>query len=388
LRLPLFQFRFNHRQVDIKSRTATCGTIDTERPAIVHDRTVHDRQSQAAALPAPPGSKVGVENAVPNGGINPGAGILYHQSHVSTRTQIAVIQRFGCLDERILKADLQNSRPLCHGLDGIGAKIQNQLLHFPGISQERRSTVKLLSDFDALRKRSPKKSQRVPHHARQIDRQPVLANGTADGYDLLDQSFRPKNAIQGLPEMFLRPGAIRKLQHRHLGVTHDDSKDVVEIVSNASRQGPDRLHFMGLMKASLQSSLPAHIPDRALVLNQVTRLVSAPNRGNQGFDHGAVLPAHGHGIVFDEAGMGNLPEQFLSLLRVLVEVLDLAAHQLGAVGESEELYGCVIEVEPVTFRRRDEDTISRGPKEIPVPLFALAQALFGAVALGHVLEQG
>ncbi len=108
----------------------------------------------------------------------------------------------------------------------------------------------------------PEELQGLLHDRRDAEGAPLPFPVMAEGDDLLDQLLAPLGRLEDERQGFPGRAAFLGVEEGQLGVDRDGGQDVVEIVGDASGQGPQGLHLLGLAHLFLKGDLLGDVPLR------------------------------------------------------------------------------------------------------------------------------
>ena len=208
-------------------------------------------QPHAGAFPGLFRGEKRIENPVNDGRIDPRPGIAHPQ--VQALPGLGAVAQRTCRAGLRPKADLQNASRFPQGMRRIGAQIHDDLLDLGGFRQDGvRSGTQGFVDGDIVGNRGPDELERLLDERPHVKRMRALVILAAKRQDLQHEVPRP---AAGRKDMAHPPGegAFRiGFAFYHLGETHDNTENIVEIMGNAASQGPDGLHLLALAQTPLQ----------------------------------------------------------------------------------------------------------------------------------------
>jgi len=279
---------------------------------------------------------------------------------------------------------------LAHRVRGIGPQIHDDLVHLGWVTHHRGAiAVDVGLDVDGRRQRSTEEPQRLLHDWAQADDAALLLAPPAKGENLRNEIARTHAGLESVGQKCTRGMGLRQIELGELQVAEDAREDVVEIVSHATGERPDGLHFLGL--AQLKLELLAHLVglDRGGDVTGDDDTVLLAGRGVETMPGSleaeqvpvampvAVAPA----ALAADHGLQNRPEI------IGVDWLEhVAAEQLGRAVASDRLV-IRADVEHDALRIDLHDQIAGIFDEQAETLLALAQQILGVFARGDVLHR-
>ena len=169
------------------------------------------------------------------------AGIRHRDFHVAALLR-AWIERCGIgAEDHVLRAQGQRS-PARHRVPGVHAKIHQHLVHLGGIGLhrpeiERRS----VDDLDVAREGFPDDLGHLSQQRKGICPGSWPFGATAEEQQLPNDGSAAPGAAFDHPDILHVLGRLEPLA-KELGGQQDRQEDVVEVMCDATRQGPDHFH--------------------------------------------------------------------------------------------------------------------------------------------------
>ena len=178
------------------------------------------------------------------------AGVLNHDLEIGLGVHFREARLLDLFCRCFPKDDRQLAAP--HGMPGIGAEVHEHLVHLGGIPHDKGIGLDIHTDINGGRQRGPQQFRGLPNNAVQLDRLHFVFALSTEGQDLLDQVFGTQAGLEHLLHVVAEVALRRDIFHGHFGKSDHSGKNIVEIVGDASGQGADGFHFLGLAQLSTQ----------------------------------------------------------------------------------------------------------------------------------------
>ena len=120
----------NMRQVDVEGCPLSRGAVHGDRSTVVGDNAVDNRQPHPCAFSDPFGGEEWFKDMLDHVGRHPVASIPYAEPGVGAGPKYRRLRRGRLLHLHSIKAYCQRTSHLPHGMCGIGAQVQHNLVHF------------------------------------------------------------------------------------------------------------------------------------------------------------------------------------------------------------------------------------------------------------------
>ena len=164
------------------------------------------------------------------------------------------------------QGDAQGSDGIAHGMGGVRAEIDENLLDLDRISQDHHP-VRLEGgpDPDGGRQRGPQHPGRFLDEGADLDHLQSPLFLPAEAQDLPDQIAGAQGRLQNLIQIAPCPVPGRQFPALDdFRVADDDAQDVVEVVGNAPGHGAEGVEFLGVQELQSQALAGGNVLDAAL----------------------------------------------------------------------------------------------------------------------------
>ena len=165
------------------------------------------------------------------------------------------------IEEHAFQLDFENTALVPHGVNGIGADIEHHLLHLNGIGPDvRRRGLRVQADIDGRRNRGPQESLTFPEQRRHVDHHLFPLGLPAKGENLFHEVLGPIAGVEDRIEVLQRLPLDAAIEQGQLGIPHDHTEDIIEIMGDPPRQRADGLQFLGLHQLIFHGHLLGDVP--------------------------------------------------------------------------------------------------------------------------------
>jgi hypothetical protein len=160
------------------------------------------------------------------------------------------------------EAQLQQAAVALHGERGVRAEVDHDPVKVGRLGQDDRLRAEVGPDLHRGRDAGAQEFRRLLDDQADLDGLLRVLLVTAEGQDLLDQVGGPPGTQQDGLQVTVDRRILGALAQGHLRVPEDGAQDVVEVVGDPARHGPDGLRLVGLCGVSLQFHLPGDVAPR------------------------------------------------------------------------------------------------------------------------------
>ncbi len=283
---------------------------------------------------------------------------------------------------------LDGERPAArHRVAGVHGEVHDGELELPGVSQQRRKTVRVAGLQDeVLSDETLEHALDAADELVQVDRPGLRRLLTAEAEQLPDQRSAPVDRLPDFRDPAAALGVHPPVQQEHFRESGDRGQQVAEIVGDAPGEPADCLHLLTLVKLLLHPLLTRDVgyyareARRFVTLGQRVAVGSHVQRRAVGADDPELV-----GLPLPPVAPGCIPAYALDVLRV-DELLERSPHEFGGLPPRHPLHGRADVGEPA-FAVEAEDDLVNAVHHPAILLFGRAQGLFYAPALGGFVQQ-
>ncbi len=253
-------FRLNHhvhhRQVEMKLRKTARMAECLYGTAACLDDTVNDRKSHACAFSGLLGGEIGIENPIEDGVVDAMAGVGDHQPGVIAWRQPNGLCRGGVLQHDRFQPDGQDAAVGFHGMGGIGAQIEHDLVDLSGVGDGGAYIfADIALDEDVGGQRCAHQFERFGDDPVEVKRLAAAFFLAAETEQLLNHLPGPQTGGENPFQVVVGDVIVGYIRHGQFGVAQDDAQYIVEIVGDAASQGADGFHLLGLAQLIFQPAV-------------------------------------------------------------------------------------------------------------------------------------
>ena len=253
--------RRDHGQLDAEFRPAPRLALDRDRPAVLLDDPLAEREAESRPLPARLRREEGLEDPRPDLGRNPRPGVADLEPHP---VPLAVEP---CRDREPARR-----RHGAHRVLGIHDEVHQHLVESVGIRPEDGQVLgEVEDDLHVARPQLvAEKLDRLPNHVVESDLAALGRVLAREGKEVADDADA---AIGGGVNLLgaLHEGAARLTLSKEVGLTDDHRERVVQLVGDARQERAHRREFLGLnelLGALAYDLLEALVVTRELLMEQ------------------------------------------------------------------------------------------------------------------------
>ena len=205
---------------------------------------MHHGQAQARSLAHGLGGEEGLEDALQRARIHAGAVVLHRQRHVADGWQAQALAQ-ALVGAHQVGVHLDQAAPLTQGVHGVGAQVEQGLLHLHGVGQHGGQLRRHMHlQLHGGRQRHAQQPRRVAHDFARLHGLALGRLVAAEGQDLAHQVARAASGLFDLLQAFDGCGIAAAVGLGQLHIAQDGAHDVVEVVGNAAGHGAQGLHLV------------------------------------------------------------------------------------------------------------------------------------------------
>ena len=239
-------------QVDLKGAALAELAVHPDVAAALFDDAVNGRETQTGAASTFLCSVEGLEDVHDGPAIHAHTGVGNREHDVAAGLHADMV--FGVARIEIGVSSLHNqAAAIGHGVAGVYHQIHDDLLDLCGVSLHFANVFRDVRDHLHVIVHQPAQQLiQIENDAIEVDGFWLQHLAPAEGEQLTHEACGAARGVFDAFDIRAKFWRNRGTAKRQFGVSGDDRQKVVEVMSDAAGEAPDRLHFTGLLELRFQ----------------------------------------------------------------------------------------------------------------------------------------